>query len=33
VDRAGKIVALKKGSATITVKAGKKSIRKKVTVR
>jgi uncharacterized repeat protein (TIGR02543 family) len=33
VDKAGKLIALKKGKATITVKAAGKSIKKKITVR
>ncbi|MDR2163432.1 MAG: Ig-like domain-containing protein, partial [Clostridiales Family XIII bacterium] len=33
VDRAGKLVAMKKGKATITVKAGRKSVKKKIIVR
>jgi uncharacterized repeat protein (TIGR02543 family) len=33
VDKAGKLFALKKGKATITIKAGKKSIKKKITVK
>jgi hypothetical protein len=33
VDKAGKLLALKKGKATITIKAGKKVFKKKITVR
>jgi uncharacterized protein YjdB len=33
VDKAGKLFALKKGKATITIKAGKKKVRKTITVR
>jgi hypothetical protein len=33
VDKAGKLFALKKGKATVTVKAGNKKIRKKITVK
>jgi uncharacterized protein YjdB len=32
VDKAGKLFALKKSKATITVKAGKKKFKKKITV-
>lgn len=33
VDKAGKLLALKKGKATITIKAGKKTYKKKITVK
>jgi hypothetical protein len=33
VDKAGKLIALKKGTATITIKAGSKSIKQKITVK
>jgi arabinogalactan endo-1,4-beta-galactosidase len=33
VDKAGKLFALKKGKATITVKAGKKKVKKTITVK
>jgi uncharacterized protein YjdB len=33
VDKAGKIYALKKGKATVTIKAGKKTFKKKITVK
>jgi hypothetical protein len=33
VDKAGKLIALKKGKATVTVKAGSKKVRKKITVK
>jgi uncharacterized protein YjdB len=32
VDKAGRLIALKKGKATITIKAGAKSVKKKITV-
>jgi uncharacterized protein YjdB len=33
VDKAGKLFALKKGKATITIKAGKKKVKKTITVK
>ncbi|MDR1495834.1 MAG: Ig-like domain-containing protein, partial [Clostridiales Family XIII bacterium] len=33
VDKAGRLIALKKGKATITIKAGGKSVKKKITVK
>jgi uncharacterized protein YjdB len=33
VDKAGRLIALKKGKATITIKAGNKSYKKSVTVK
>jgi uncharacterized protein YjdB len=32
-DKAGKLFALKKGKATVTIKAGGKTIKKKITVK